>query len=124
MAGKGAAELWGSSKNDTDLQQNHKNDRVDNRMVVISDLKKRNKIFSGDKEVNNNAFFTSLVAILKKFLKYHHLHLKWLNGEINNNYTIWKREKSSTRKLQKKIRASGENRTLAPPSLSSDALTP
>ena len=43
MAGKGAAELWGSSKNDTDLQQNHKNDRVDNRMVVISDLIKKTK---------------------------------------------------------------------------------
>ena len=41
MAGKGAAELWGSSKSDTDLQQNHKNDRVDNRMVVISDLIKK-----------------------------------------------------------------------------------
>ena len=65
MAGKGAAELWGSSKNDTDLQQNHKNDRVDNRIVVISDLKKRNKTISRDKEVNNNACFTSLVAILK-----------------------------------------------------------
>ena len=65
MAGKGATELWGSSKNDTDLQQNHKNDRVDNRMVVISDLKKGNKIFSGDKEVNNNACFTSLVRVFK-----------------------------------------------------------
>ena len=54
MAGKGAAELWGSSKNDTDLQQNHKNDRVDNRMVVISDLIKKNE--------------TKLLVVIKKLI--------------------------------------------------------
>lgn len=39
MAGKGASEARGSNKSDTDLQQDHKNDRVDNSMAVMSDLK-------------------------------------------------------------------------------------
>lgn len=43
MVGKGATEQRGSNKNGTDLQQDHKNDRVDNRMAVMSDLKQKGK---------------------------------------------------------------------------------
>ena len=43
MAGKGETEQRGSNKNGTDLQHDHKNDRVDNRMAVMSDLKQNVK---------------------------------------------------------------------------------
>lgn len=43
MAGKGATDQRGSNKNATDLQQDHKNDSVDNSMAVMSDLKQHQK---------------------------------------------------------------------------------
>ena len=57
-----------------------------------------------------------------------HLHPRWTGlrrplEKIKRNLLIWKKEISNTRKLRKKFRALGENRTHDPPSSSSDAQT-
>ena len=50
-------------------------------------------------------------------------HSKRTQPKRNLQRIIWKKENSYTRKLSKKFRAPGENRTHDPPSSSSDALT-
>ena len=42
IVGNGAVEDCGSNKLGTDLQQDHKNDKVDSSIAVMSDLKQNN----------------------------------------------------------------------------------
>ena len=84
MAGKEAAELWGSNKNDTDLQQNHKNDRVDNRMVVISDLKEETKLLVVMKRLITMLASQVWICHIWPICKTRTNHLTWLPEETWN----------------------------------------